>query len=349
MTSRYITTAAAALSAALVAMPALAETQIRWLSQSLSSSAEYPIETAVIEAIRADGFTVERSEFQALGLNTMDGLRLARTGTFDVISLQVGQVASDDPFLEGIDLIGVSVNLDELDDAVAAYRDVFSDRMVDRFGVQPMAIWAFGGQIFFCAEPIETLADLQGMKVRSFTASMSALLEGLGASPVTLPFPEVYPALQRGVASCGITSANSANTGKWPEVTTHVLPLAVASAVQAHVVNAEWWNGLTAEEQATLTEHFNTLEEDLMALARRNGDLAVSCTTGGECDSTLYTAYDLELVELAPGDLDTLRSLSEELVLGDWAERCERVYEGCGAVWNETVGAARGMAVPGVN
>lgn len=342
------TVASAALTLACATAPAVADTPIRWLSQSLSSSAEYPIEMDVIEAINEDGFAVERSEFQGLGISTMDGLRLARTGTFDVISLQVGQVAADDPFLEGIDLIGVSVNLDELDDAVAAYRDVFGERLAERFGVRPVSIWAFGGQIFFCSEPIDTLADLQGMKVRSFTASMSALLGGLGASPVTLPFPEVYPALQRGVATCGITSANSANTGKWPEVTTHVLPLAVASAVQAHVVNAEWWDGLTAEEQEKLTGHFSTLEEDLMALARRNGDLAVACTTGGECDSELYTAYDLELVELAPGDLDTLRGLSEELVLADWAARCERVYDNCGAVWNETVGAARGMTIPGI-
>jgi TRAP-type C4-dicarboxylate transport system substrate-binding protein len=337
------------LALACSVTPALGQTPIRWLSQSMASSAEYPVETAVMDAIRADGFTVERSEFQALGINTMDGLRLARTGTFDVISIQVGQVAADDPFIEGIDLIGVSVNLEELEAAVGAYRDVFSARLEDRFGVRPVSIWPFGGQIFFCSEPIATLEDLRGMKVRSFTASMSTLLEGLGATPVTLPFPEVYPALQRGVATCGITSANSANTGKWPEVTTHVLPLAVSGAVQAHVVNAEWWDGLTAEEQEKLLGHFATLETNLWALANRNGDMAVSCTTGGPCESDVYTAYDLELVELSPGDLTTLRTLSEELILGSWAERCERVYEGCAGVWNETVGAARGMAVPATN
>lgn len=326
--------------------PAFADTPVRWLSQSMSTSAEFPIETAIMDEIRADGFTVERSEFQALGISTADGLRLARAGTFDVISLQVGQVASDDPFIEGIDLIGVSVNLEELKGSVEAYREVFSDRLEERFGVRSVAIWPFGGQIFFCSEPIATLADLRGMKVRSFTASMSALLEGLGASPVTLPFPEVYPALQRGVATCGITSANSANTGKWPEVTTHVLPLAVSGAVQAHVVNADWWNGLTAEEQEKLTGHFAKLESDLWAVANKTSDLALACTTGGACDSPIWTAYDLELVELAPEDLTTLRTLSQDVILGDWAERCERVYDGCGAVWNETVGAVRGMTAP---
>jgi len=334
------------LAVACSVAPAFADTPIRWLSQSLASSAEFPIETAVMDAIRADGFTVERSEFQALGISTTDGLRLARAGTFDVISMQVGQVASDDPFLEGIDLIGVSLNLEELAGAVGAYRDVFSARLEERFGVRSVAIWPFGGQIFFCSEPIAKLADLRGMKVRSFTASMSMLLEGLGASPVTLPFPEVYPALQRGVATCGITSANSANTGKWPEVTTHVLPLAVSGAIQAHVVNAEWWDGLTGEEQTKLSGHFAKLEGDLWAAANRTSDLAVSCTTGGACDSPIYTAYDLELVELDPADVTTLRTLSQDVVLGGWAERCERVYEGCATVWNDTVGAARGMTAP---
>lgn len=344
MYPRYVTSLTLAL--AICASPASAQTPIRWLSQSLSSSAEFPVESAVMDEIRADGFTVERSEFQALGISTADGLRLARSGTFDVISIQVGQVATDDPFLEGIDLIGVSVDLEELEEAVDAYRDVFAARLTERFGVTPVAIWPFGGQIFFCGEPIATLADLQGMKVRSFTASMSSLLERLGATPVTLPFPEVYPALQRGVATCGITSANSANTGKWPEVTTHVLPLSVSGAVQAHIVNAEWWAGLTGEEQKTLHGHFATLETRLWETALRNGDLAVSCTTGGPCDSDIYSPYDLELVDLSASDLTTLREISQEVILGEWAQRCERVYDGCAEAWNDTVGAARGMVAP---
>ncbi len=168
---------------------ATAQTPVRWLSQSQVTSSQAPVENGVMDALRAAGFAVERSEFQSLGINMADGLRLIRAGTFDVASITVGLVASDDPFLEGIDLIGVSTNIDELRSSVDAYREVFADRLEERFGVRPLAIWPFGGQIFFCSEPIATLDDLQGMKVRSFTASMSALLERLGASPVTLAFP----------------------------------------------------------------------------------------------------------------------------------------------------------------
>tara|TARA_R110002124_G_scaffold61155_6_gene167515 strand:+ start:5309 stop:6349 length:1041 start_codon:yes stop_codon:yes gene_type:complete len=334
------------LSVVLACVPALAaaQTPVRWLSQSQETSSQYPVETSAMEQLRSEDFTVDRSEFQALGIKMADGLRLIRAGTFDVASIQVGLVASDDPFLEGIDLIGVSTNLEELRASVDAYRDVFAARLEERFGVRPVAIWPFGGQIFFCNQAIANLDDLKGLKVRSFTASMSALIEAVGASPVTLAFPEVYPALQRGVASCGITSATSANTGKWPEVTTHVLPLAVSGAVQAHVVNVEWWNSLPAEEQAKLEAAFDKMETDLWQLAGETNGLAVACTTGGACDSTLYTSYNLELVALAESDLDKLRRISENVILGEWAARCERVYEGCAKVWNETVGTARGMA-----
>lgn len=338
--------AVASLTVMLAAGTAMADVPVRWLSQSQAVSSQYPVETASMEALNAAGFAIERSEFQALGINMADGLRLIRTGAFDVASIQVGLVASDDPFLEGIDLIGVSTDLGAMKDTVEAYRDVFSARLGERFDVVPVAIWPFGAQILFCNEPIERLSDLEGMKVRSFTASMSAMLEALGATPVTLAFPEVYPALQRGVASCGITSATSANTGKWPEVTTHVLPLAVSNSVQMHVVNVAWWNQLTPEQQEAMRAEFASMEAGLWDLAATTNGTALSCTTGGACESDIYTAYDLTLVELDPGDFDTLARISENVILGDWAMRCERVYSGCAGVWNQTVGETRGMSAP---
>ena len=337
-----------ALAAGVVCapLPAAAETPIRWLSQSQVTSAQYPVETATMDAITEDTpFEVQRSEFQALGINMGDGLRLVRSGTFDIASITVGLVAADDPFLEGIDLIGVSTTIPDLRDAVNAYREAFNDRLEARFGVTALAIWPFGSQIFFCNEPIDTLADLQGLKVRSYTASMSTLLESLGATPVTLAFPEVYPALQRGVASCGITSPTSANTGNWPEVTTHVLPLSVSGAVQAHVVNLDWWTAQSEDDRAALAAALTALEDQLWALAEQTNGEAVACTTGGPCDSEVYGAYDLTLVDISDDDLTRLREIAADAIVSDWAERCARTYDDCATVWNQTVGATRGISV----
>ncbi len=338
---------AAAVAVTLSAGTALAQTPVRWLSQSQQVSTQFPIETAAMERLNAAAnVRIERSEFQTLGMNMADALRLVRAGTFDVVSTQVGLAARDDPFLEGIDLIGVSTDMAELRGAVNAFRDVFDQRIQQRFGAKVLAIWPFGPQVFFCNQPIRTLDDLRGLRVRSFTASMSALLERLGATPVTLAFPEVYPALQRGVAACGLTSPTSANTGKWPEVTTHLLPLSVSGSVQAHLVNLAWWNRLTPAQREAFTTQAQRMENELWDLARTTNEDATNCSIGRpNCLRTVHGAYTMTLVEVSEADKARVRRISEEVILSEWAQRCNRAYPNCAQVWNETVGRARGMAI----
>ena len=326
--------------------PVLAE-NITWLTQTQATNAQFPVESAAIAAITSAGHPVTRNEFQVLGLNLADALRLASSGTFNVVTTQVGSAAKDDAFLEGIDLIGVSTNMAELRKAVDAYRDAFNARLGERFGVKAVAIWPFGPQVFFCSQPLTGLADLSGQKVRSFTASMSTLLTDLGATPVTLSFPEVYPALERGVASCGVTSPTSANTGKWPEVTKYLMPLSVSGSVQAHMVNLDWWNGLPAAEQAKLEAEFRTLENNLWDLATTANDAALACSTGGACAGGINTAYDMTLVPVSEADKAKVRAIASEKILPEWAARCEAKFKGCSKTWNETIGAALGVSIAG--
>lgn len=334
--------AAAAFS---MAQPAFAE-DLRWLTQTQAQNAQFPAEAAAIEAATAAGFTVSRNEFQVLGLNLADALRMTSSGVFQVATAQIGSVSKDDPFLEGIDLIGVSTNMTELKTAVDAYRDAFNARLEERFGVKALAIWPFGPQVFFCNKPMDGLDSLKGLKVRSFTASMSELLTDIGATPVTLSFPEVYPALQRGVAACGVTSPTSANTGKWPEVTSHIYPLSVSGSVQAHLVNLKWFNSLSAEKQAELTKVMSDLEAQLWDLATTTNDVALTCTTGGDCPAGgIYTKYDLTLVPVSEADKTRVTEIAAAKILPEWAARCTAVFADCAKVWNKTIGAARGLKI----
>lgn len=337
----------AVLAVSLSAGAAMAQAPVRWLSQSQAVSTQFPVENAAMERITTGlNVRIERSEFQGLGINMADALRLVRAGTFDVVSAQIGLASRDDPFLEGIDLIGVSTDLAELRGAVNAFREVFDARIQQRFGAKVVAIWPFGSQVFFCSQPIRTLEDLRGQRVRSFTASMSQLLERLGATPVTLSFPEVYPALQRGVASCGITSPTSANTGKWPEVTTHLLPLSVSGAVQAHLVNLAWWNRQTPAQREAYMAQFTRMENDLWELARTTNEDATNCSLGRpECLRQAHQPFNMTLATVSEADKTRLRRISEEVILSEWAARCNRAYPGCAQVWNDTVGRARGMAI----
>ncbi|MDO6460179.1 TRAP transporter substrate-binding protein [Granulosicoccaceae sp. 1_MG-2023] len=336
-------TLAAALTLSFLSAPAVADTPVRVLSQILPTAKQYPNEAAAIEALKADGFKVQYNNYDGLGLSTADGLRLVSDNAFNIASVQIGTAARDDAFFEGLDLIGVSTDMQSLKMAVDAYREVFDARLQARFGATVLALWPFGPQVFYCNAEVNSLDDLANLKVRSFTPSMSALLESLGASPVTLNFGEVYPALQRGVADCGVTSPTSGNSGKWPEVTTHQIPLSVSGSVQGIFANLDWWNGLSDDERASVKSAYSKLEAAQWALADTINDDALACNTGQDsCQDG--EKFSMTMVSVTDADITRVQQAAAEVVLPDWVARCESTYPGCTEVWNETVGATRGIS-----
>ncbi|RJR32697.1 MAG: hypothetical protein C4576_29620 [Desulfobacteraceae bacterium] len=55
------------------------------------------------------------------------------------------------------------------------------------------------GHIFTRNKPVKTLDDMKGMKIRATNPHVQESLKVLGVSPVAIPVPEVYNALERGV------------------------------------------------------------------------------------------------------------------------------------------------------
>ena len=288
--------------------------------------------------------SVNYNPMDILNVQAADALRLLRSGTFDVMSVQIGMASRDDPFFEGLDLIGVSTNMKDLRQAVSAYRDAFDQRLQARFNAKVLTLWPFGPQVFYCNKPIRSVDDIKGLKVRSFTPSMAALIQHLGATPITLQFSEVYTSLQRGVADCGVTSPTSGNTGKWPEVTTHFLPLSVSGSVQGHFMNLAYWKRFTPEQQTKLVAEFRKMEEQRWGLADTVNDDAINCNVGREpCKEGVK--FKMQLVNVSPEDANKVKSAVSAVVLPLWKQTCNKVDPKCAETWNATVGAARGYRI----
>lgn len=303
------------------------------------------VERPFFEALDArEDMRVTYNTMDSIGVDAADALRRVRSGTFDVMSVQIGMASRDDPFFEGIDLAGVSQNLDEQRAAVDAIRERFDERLQERFNAKLMTLWPFGPQMLYCNAEIGGVDDLDGKRVRVFTPSMSRLVEGLGATPVTLQFSEVYMALQRGVADCAVTAPTAGNNGKWPEVTSHFMPLPLSYSVQGHFMNLDTWNRLDEAQQQELTAAFAEMEEQMWRVAYEVNDDAIACNTGQpECEQ--HTAYDMTLVELNGDSGALIREVTDRAVLPVWAESCEQQYAGCGEAWNQTVGASAGYTI----
>src|SRR5699024_3837952 len=63
---------------------------------------------------------------------------------------------------------------------------------------------ASGGDSTMCSEPMTSADDWKGQQIRVGSSAAGKQVTDLGATPVSLSFPETYEALQRGTVDCDL-------------------------------------------------------------------------------------------------------------------------------------------------
>ena len=112
-----------------------------------------------------------------------------------------------------------------------------------------------GFRHFFTKNPVNTIADLAGMKLRvSNDPVMNGMVEGLNASPTVVAFGELYSALQTGVVDGAEQPIANYKSNAFPEVANNlILDGHTLGAIQA-VITDTAWNKLTPDQQAVIME-----------------------------------------------------------------------------------------------
>lgn len=285
---------------------------------------------------------VDYKPMDVIGIKDSEGLRVLKSGLFDIVTLRIAQASRDEPFLLGADLVGVNANYETARKVVDAYREEFDKRLQNQFNGKLLAIWPFGPQVVFCNAEIRGLSDLQGKKVRVYDQSLAQFIEKIGGIPVTISFGETQQSLQRGVVDCAITGPSSANTAGWPEVSTHFLPLGFQIALNAYAINLDSWKKFTPEQQAKLTEAFKALEEDIWGYSKELFEDASRCNVGKE-PCTTVKKFAMTEVPITEEDLKTVQGAVQTVSFPAWSQVCEKSYPGCGELWKKLVGPTIGL------
>lgn len=101
--------------------------------------------------------------------------------------------------------------------------------------------------------PITTPADLKGLKFRVATSEIrTKTFETLGSAPITIAFTELYTALQQGTVDGQENPLAIINTSKFYEVQKYLSITHHIYNTAQLAVNADFFNGLTAEQQEIL-------------------------------------------------------------------------------------------------
>lgn len=343
--TRLISIAAAALTLSLTSA-AQAQTTYKVIGQPAATGLvqknyERPFFENFAERTGLD-INADYKPVDQLGIKDTEQLRVMKAGLFDIVSLRVSQNSRDEPTLLGLDLVGAAPDYATARKIYDAYLPVVDARLQQQFNVKLLGAWPFGPQILFCKKPVSSLADLKGMKVRTYDQNLAKFMESVGASPVPLSFTEVHQALSLGVVDCAITGPSSANSSGWPEVATHQYALGVQMAMNGYGISLKRWNALSPEEQQKMQAAFTKLSDDIWKYSEELTIDAMACNAGKD-SCTLGKKYQLMDSPLQAADRAVLTKAVSEISVPTWAEICDRSNKDCSANWKATAGKVLGI------
>ena len=133
--------------------------------------------------------------------------------------------------------------------------------MVEKYKPEEMAdmhvlyLHAHGPGMLASKKPVKQLEDVKGMKVRG-TGLSSKIVEALGGTPVAMPQPDTYEALQKGVVDATLCPIETLKGWRQAEVISCVTDATAVGYTTAMfvVMNKQKWEKLPADIQKVFTE-----------------------------------------------------------------------------------------------
>ena len=113
-----------------------------------------------------------------------------------------------------------------------------------------LAWYDSGARSFYANKPLNSIADLQGLKIRVQNSDVNvAMVEALGANATPIPFGEVYTSIQSGVVDGAENNWPSyESTGHYQVATNYILDQHTI-VPEVFVVNKTLWDRLSSNEK----------------------------------------------------------------------------------------------------
>lgn len=196
-------------------------------------------------------------------------LRSAKDGLFPIGVLLPNQAAADIPELQ---LEGLPMLMAKPEDAgkvLAKTRPIIDKVLLEKWNSVVLAAFPLPPQEGWTKQPIPSLADLQGIKLRAGTAEQGEWIKAIGAVPVPITFPEMFTALERGTIDGMITGSSLMSTMKFYEVVKYrVLPESW-TIIMYITATKNYWDQLHESQQKILLDAGKKTYDNAMDRMRR--------------------------------------------------------------------------------
>jgi TRAP-type C4-dicarboxylate transport system substrate-binding protein len=200
----------------------------------------------------------------ALGYKGPELLKAIRDGLVPISDMLISGVAGDEKLFQIVTLPFLVRNFDELRLLLDISRSYF-DKSAQKWGQKILYIAPWPGAGLWTKKKITALEDLKGAKTRTYDKNGALVMEAVGATPLALPFSEVYTSLQTGLIDSVMTSTPTAVDGKFWEVLKYYEPLNITIATNMVNVNLKAFNKLPKAQQKALVKIGKEMEDAMWA------------------------------------------------------------------------------------
>lgn len=133
------------------------------------------------------------------------------------------------------------------------------EKLEKEHGIKVLSFnWVQGFRQFVTNKPIRTPEDLKGLRIRTPGAPIwQESVRALGATPVALPFGEMYPAIQQKAIDGAELVYNNVAGGRLYEVAKYMSETRHILLINFEVISAKFFNSLPPDYQKILVEECN--------------------------------------------------------------------------------------------
>lgn len=183
--------------------------------------------------------------------------------------------------------------------------EVVQDQYAEQ-DVVPLSVWVGDYMYLTCNEPITTLEEAEGKRVRSPGSLTGEEIEALGMVPVSVAANEQYEALQRGVVDCTPFYLELAADAGLYEVAPHIMAVPFTPSASPVLMNQGTYDGLSEDQIDALAGGMAAYHERTILAELEAG--AEIFESGGQAEELGIEVHD------APDLQETLRSHRDQVV-----------------------------------
>jgi TRAP-type C4-dicarboxylate transport system substrate-binding protein len=262
----------------LLAFSVAAQAQTKWDMPTPYSDGEFHTRN-----VRAFAEEVKKATNGQLDINVHsngslikhpDILRAVSTGQVNIAEFLLGQFGNEDPVFAADNVPFVATGYDAAFKFYQAQKPVLEKKLQGR-GMRLLYAVAWPGQGIYTKEPLKSVADLKGTKMRTYSPLTARLAELLGASPTVVQVPEIPQMFATGAMHAMVTSSATGTSTKAWEFVKNYYRTNAWNPKNAVVANERGFSRLPKDQQSALIKAAALAEPrgwEMSKVREREGD-----------------------------------------------------------------------------